>query len=123
MKGYIDKKILSAYGILIAVACISLIFTNISYDAEYQMAMAYRMLKGDKMILQMWEPHQTSAFLCAIFMKFYMTLFGTTTGIVLYLVETPITRYGRRKSFQIHIAFKIATVIAVGFKIGNTTPK
>lgn len=73
------------YGVLLVFACISFVFTNISYDAEYQMAMAYRMIKGDALISQMWEPHQTSAFLCAILMKIYMMLTGTTTGIVLYI--------------------------------------
>ena len=85
MKIRVDKKTLIVYGILVAIASVSLLFTNISYDVEYQVAMAYRVLKGDVMILEMWEPHQTSAFLCAIFMKIYMTLFGTTTGIILYL--------------------------------------
>lgn len=85
MKSQVNKKLYIIYTILIAIACVFLVFTNISYDAEYQMGMAYRVIKGDKMITQMWEPHQTSAFLCAILMKIYMVLTGTTTGIVLYL--------------------------------------
>ena len=84
MKSRAEKRIYLFYFIVIAGAIISLIFTNISYDAEYQLAMAYRFVKGDKMITQMWEPHQTSAFLCAILMKIYITITGTTTGIVLY---------------------------------------
>lgn len=78
------KKTCFLYIILTIIACISLIFSNFSYDAEYQLAMAYRMLKGDSMITQMWEPHQTSAFLCAIIMKLYLTITHTTTGIVLF---------------------------------------
>lgn len=84
MKSCSEKRIYFIYFILILGACISFVFTNISYDAEYQLAMAYRFIKGDKMIVQMWEPHQTSAFLCAFFMKLYMMVTGTTTGIVLY---------------------------------------
>lgn len=84
------KKILSGrkylfYAVLILGACVSLIVTNLSYDGEYQMAMAYRLLKGDSLITEMWEPHQTSAFLCAIFMKVFMMVTGSTTGIVLFL--------------------------------------
>ena len=60
-------------------------FTNLGYDGEYQVAMSYRMLKGDKMFLEMWEPHQTSAFLPTALMWLYISLFHTTTGIVLYL--------------------------------------
>lgn len=59
--------------------------TNVGYDGEYQIAMSYRLLKGDKMFLEMWEPHQTSAFLPAALMWIYLKLFHTTTGIVLYL--------------------------------------
>lgn len=59
--------------------------TNISYDGMYQISMSQRLLSGDKMFLEMWEPHQTSAFLSAALMWIYEKAFGTTTGIVLYL--------------------------------------
>ncbi len=84
MRSSIGKKIYFLYFVLIAAACGSMLFTNIDYDAEYQIAMAYRMIKGDGLITEMWEPHQTSAFLCALLMKIYMVVTGTTTGIVLY---------------------------------------
>ncbi len=61
------------------------VFTDFDVDSEYAVAMAYRMVQGDRLIAQMWEPHQTSAFLSAFFMKIYIGLLGTTTGIVLYL--------------------------------------
>ncbi len=81
----LSNKTYLFYGMLLCAACVSFLFTNISYDAEYQMAMAYRMIKGDALITQMWEPHQTSAFLCAVLMRIYMMITGTTTGIVLYV--------------------------------------
>lgn len=59
--------------------------TNMSYDGMYQISMSQRLLSGDKMFLEMWEPHQTSAFLSAALMWIYETVFHTTTGIVLYL--------------------------------------
>ncbi len=59
--------------------------TNISYDGMYQISMSQRLISGDKMFLEMWEPHQTSAFLSAALMWVYERVFGTTTGIVLYL--------------------------------------
>ncbi len=61
------------------------IFMDFEIDAEYAVAMSYRLAQGDKMFLQMWEPHQTSAFLSAFFIRIYLGLFHTTTGIVLYL--------------------------------------
>lgn len=60
-------------------------FTNWGYDCGYQLAMSYRFLQGDRMFLEMWEPHQMSVFLPAALMWVYMSLFHTTTGIVVYL--------------------------------------
>lgn len=84
MKKIFTYKIHLIYVLIILFACFLLVFTNFSYDAEYQMSLAYRILKGDTMIEEMWEPHQTSAFLCAIIMKTYMLITGTTTGIVVF---------------------------------------
>ena len=67
------------------MAVIKLIFVDYTLDEEYQIVMAYRNLKGDQLFKQMWEPHQTSAFLCSGLMWLYMTITGTTTVIVLYL--------------------------------------
>lgn len=61
------------------------LFIDFSVDCEYAIAMSYRMARGDYMITQMWEPHQTSAFLNSAFIWLYMLLTGTTTGIALYL--------------------------------------
>lgn len=84
MKIQSKKTVYLFYLIFTVMACALLIVTNFSYDAEYQLSMAYRIIKGDSMIAQMWEPNQTSAFLCAIIMKCYLTLTGSTTGIVLF---------------------------------------
>lgn len=80
------NRFIYAFLTLMAVFCgLVWSFTNLSYDCEYQIAMAYRLLQGDKMFLEMWEPHQTSAFLPAALMWVYMKLFHTATGIALYL--------------------------------------
>lgn len=41
------------------------IFTDFMIDSEYAVALSYRLARGDEMFTQMWEPHQTSAFLGA----------------------------------------------------------
>ncbi len=64
---------------------LAMIFMNVNYDSEYQLAMAYRLIDGDTMIREMWEPHQTSAFLCALFLKLFMVVTGGTTGVVVYM--------------------------------------
>ena len=84
MKKLLSNKIYLFYFFILLIASLSLIFTNVSYDAEYQLAMAYRIVQGDTMINEMWEPHQTSAFLCAIIMKLFIMVTGSTTGIVLF---------------------------------------
>lgn len=84
MNNSIKKSTYFIYFNLIVLTCFSFVFTNIGYDSEYQLAMAYRMVQGDSLITQMWEPHQTSAFLCAILMELYIGITGTTTGIVLF---------------------------------------
>lgn len=60
------------------------IFTSCHVDAEYQVAMAYRMLRGDRMFSEMWESHQTSAFFLVFFEWIYLKVTGTTTGIMIY---------------------------------------
>lgn len=61
------------------------IFTDFDNDLEYAVGMSYRMLKGDQMFAQMWEPHQTSAFLLTFFMGLYLAVTKTTVGVVLFL--------------------------------------
>lgn len=67
------------------LAALKLIFFDYTMDEEYQLMMGYRILRGDRLFREMWEPHQTSAFLCAGLMWLYRTLTGTYTGILIYL--------------------------------------
>lgn len=67
------------------LAALKLIFFDYTMDEEYQMMMGYRTLRGDSLFKEMWEPHQTSAFLCTGLMWLYRTLTGTYTGVLLYL--------------------------------------
>ena len=69
------------------------IFTDYDVDVEYAVTMAYRLANGGKMFTEMWEPHQTSAFLCALLIKPYQKLFGTT-GILIYLNVCSMIIYG-----------------------------
>ena len=118
MKSHSGRVMYWIYTILMGAAILSLVFTNISYDAEYQLAMAYRLIKGDELITEMWEPHQTSAFLCAILMKMYIMITGTTTGIVLYTqVMGLLIRFGFAfwfmKTVKEWVGSKTAIIICV----------
>lgn len=83
-----DKKtgviciLLLAGSVLAAFKCI---FIGLQVDEEYAVSMPYRMLLGDKMFTQIWDPHQTSAFLTEALLWVYKTIFHTTDGVVIWL--------------------------------------
>lgn len=75
-------------GILILgsiLAAVKLIFVDYTLDEEYQVVMAYRQLSGDGLFRMMWEPHQTSAFVCAFLMRIFLAVTGGMTGVVIFL--------------------------------------
>ncbi len=84
-----EKKAEKTFRALMIAAIILLtikyIFVDFGIDAEFQIVMSYRQAMGDTMFLEMWEPYQTSAFLCAFFVRLYLWIFNTTTGLVLYM--------------------------------------
>ena len=81
-----NEKKVAVILIMAAIALnIKYIFTDFGIDAAFQASMSYRHATGDMLLRQMWEPCQASAFLCALFVKIYLLLFKTTTGIVIYL--------------------------------------
>lgn len=81
---------------------IKTIFTDYNIDSGYAIATSYRQLLGDRMFSDMWEPHQTSAFLCTFFMWIYTTVFQTTTGIVLFLNTVGVLLKGLVTYFVYH---------------------
>lgn len=86
-------RILLLLGVLAVL--VKRLFTDFDVDAEYALVLPYRMLRGDRMFLEMMEPHQTSAFFAAFFMRIYLAAFHTTTGLVLYLkVITTLCKLG-----------------------------
>ena len=104
-KSFLCSKHIYLFMLLSAIGLsLKYIFIDFCVDSEYQIAMAYRLANGDIMFKEMWEVHQTSAFLCAIFLKIYLLLFNTTTGVVLYLQFIGIVLDGA-------LAYLIYTVI------------
>ena len=67
------------------MAALKLNFFDYTMDEEYQIMMAYRNLRGDHLFKEMWEPHQTSAFMCTGLMWLYKAVTGTYTGVLIYL--------------------------------------
>lgn len=66
-------------------ATIKIIFFGFDIDEQYAVSMAYRMIQGDRMFLEMWEPHQTSAFFSAAFLGLYFHIFHTLDYAVIFL--------------------------------------
>lgn len=79
-------KILKVLLILGSIAAaLKVIFVDYTLDEEYQIVMAYRRLMGDHLFRAMWEPHQTSAFVCVWLMGLFRAVTGGTAGVVLFL--------------------------------------
>ncbi len=80
-----EKIFISIAWILAVLVCVKSIFTDFGGDNAYQVAMSYRHLRGDKMLLEMWEPHQTSIFLNDILMFLYKLVVPSFKGVCVYL--------------------------------------
>ena len=82
---YIWISICSLAGLLTVLGIIKALFVSIDVDESYAIAQAYRLVTGDKILFDMWEPHQFSAFLPAFFLYPFVKLTGGTGGCVIYL--------------------------------------
>lgn len=83
-----DAVIRGLEAVLIGLTFLSLaraIWISLDIDESYAVASAYRMVRGDRLIRDMWEPHQLSAFLAALFAAPYIWIRGNTDYLVIYL--------------------------------------
>ena len=86
LRGAMDKKkaLCFFFVLLSAIAGIVKIFTGFDIDEAYALALPYRLLQGDRLFADMWDLHQTSAFLPALFLKVFSFFSPSMTGAVLY---------------------------------------
>lgn len=108
------------------VATVKIIFFGFDIDEQYAVSMAYRLVQGDRMFLEMWEPHQTSAFFSAAFLWLYMQLFHTLKYSVLFLrivgvVTQLLISILTYRTFRKFVTENTAFVIAVFYY--NIIPK
>lgn len=54
-------------------------------DEQYAVTLAYRMAKGDRLIREIWDPHQTSAILPALLIRVFHVFVSDNTFLLLYL--------------------------------------
>ncbi len=64
---------------------LKMVFCGYTADDAYHVAMSYRRAMGDRLFMEMWEPHQTSAFLCACLIKLFITVTGSVDYLVIFL--------------------------------------
>lgn len=105
---------------LIAAALLStakLIILGLTVDEEYAVAMAYRNAIGDGMFTLMWEPHQTSGFICTALIRAFINVTGSTDYLVIFLrfsgffIEVLVSAFvytTLRKNYSHHLAFSAA---------------
>ncbi|MCR5722071.1 MAG: hypothetical protein K6G72_06990 [Lachnospiraceae bacterium] len=80
------EKVLVVLGwVATALVSIKSIFMDFGVDNAYQLAMSYRHLQGDKMFLEMWEPHQTSIFVNDFLMWVYRLFVPSFEGVAIYI--------------------------------------
>lgn len=70
---------------LTALAFIKSIWVSLDIDESYAVALGYRLVRGDRLIRDMWEPHQLSALPAALFAAPYIWIRGNTDYLVVYL--------------------------------------
>lgn len=107
-------------------ATFKILFFGFDIDEQYAVSMAYRMVRGDRMFLEMWEPHQTSAFFSAAFLWIFVHITGGLSYSVLFLRFIGCLTQLLISIFLYHTFRKISTpntafIVAIFYY--NTIPK
>ena len=61
------------------------LFVGADTDEGYGIVLGYRLAMGDRLLLEMWEPHQTSAIFTSLFISPFLRLTGGVKFLVIYL--------------------------------------
>lgn len=69
----------------IIVYTIKNLFIGADMDEGYGIMAGYRLAMGDRLLLEMWEPHQTSAIFTAVFIKLFLMITGGIQYLNLFL--------------------------------------
>lgn len=80
-----NRVILAILLVLTFLVALRSIFVGFQMDEEYAMSLPWRMLKGDRLLRDIWDPHQTSAFLVKWLEWAYIKVFNTTDFMLIYL--------------------------------------
>lgn len=70
---------------LSAIAVVRSLIIGLDIDEQYAVTLAYRLAEGDIPVKEVWEPHQLSALLPALFVRIFLSVSGDSVYLVLYL--------------------------------------
>ncbi|MBD5544061.1 MAG: hypothetical protein HDR01_07470 [Lachnospiraceae bacterium] len=70
---------------LSVLGALKTVYISADIDESYTVTMACRLVKGDRLFLDMWELHQTSALLYAPFVWLFQQVNGSVIGMLVYL--------------------------------------
>ena len=59
-------------------------FTGLEIDEEYALSLGYRLVSGDRLFYDMWEPHQLSSLPAAALLAVFIGITGGTTGVLVF---------------------------------------
>ena len=88
MKTHTKEKTL--FWVLVAALAaytIKSIFVGADIDEAYGVTLGYRLIQGDKLMWDMWEPHQTSAIFTALYIRLAMLFTGGTMNYITILLR------------------------------------
>lgn len=71
--------------VLTVLGLIKAVFVGLDIDESYSVALAYRLYNGDRLVIDMWEPHQFSAVFTAVFLIPFMAVAGTCEYVVIFI--------------------------------------
>lgn len=93
------------YLLILALAAYTIknLFVGADVDEGYGIVVGYRLASGDRLILEMWEPHQTSAIFTALFIRLFLWITGGSVDflnlylrVVYFIVHAAVAFYAYR---------------------------
>ena len=82
------RMVRAGWGALAAVCALIMvrqIFVGLEIDEPYALALGFRLVQGDRLFAEMWEPHQLCSLPPALLVAAYLGLTGTTTGLLVFV--------------------------------------
>ena len=75
----------AALVLVCALIMVRQIFVGLEIDEPYALALGFRLVRGDRLFAEMWEPHQLCSLPPALLVAAYLGITGTTTGLLVFV--------------------------------------